>query len=67
MFVIETGLVTIGFIVDPHNPASIVAALRKALENDALVDAASKINLVTAQQRLSTGAISASVRGFYLI
>ena len=56
-----------GIIVDPHNPASIVAALRKALENDALVDAASKINLVTAQQRLSTGVISASVRGFYLI
>ena len=55
-----------GFIVDPYNPALIVSALRKALENDALVDAASKINLDTAQQRLSTSAVSESIRGFYL-
>jgi len=56
-----------GFIVDPYNPALIVSALRKALENDALVDAASKINLATAQQRLSTSAVSESIRGFYIV
>ena len=56
-----------GFIVDPHNPTLIVSALRKALENDALVDAASKINMDTAQQRLSTSAVYESVRDFYLV
>ena len=54
-----------GFIVDPHNPTLIISALRKALENDALVDAASKINMDTAQQRLSVGFISKLVHGFY--
>ena len=54
-----------GFIVDPYNPALIVSALRKALENDALVDAASKINMDTAQQRLSVGFTSKLVHGFY--
>ena len=54
-----------GFIVDPYNPALIVSALRKALENDALVDAASKINMDTAHQRLSVGFTSKLVHGFY--
>ena len=56
-----------GFIVDPYNTTLIVSALRKALENDALVDAASKINLATAQQRLSTSALSEAIRGFYIV
>jgi len=56
-----------GFIVDPHNLTSIVSALRKALENDALVDEAATLNLGTSLKQLSADAILASVRGFYLI
>ena len=54
-----------GFIVDPHNLASIVSALRKALESDALVDAAATLNLATSHQRLSVGFVSKLVQSFY--
>jgi glycosyltransferase involved in cell wall biosynthesis len=54
-----------GFIVDPHNPTSIVSALRKALENDALVDTAAVINLTTSRQRLSIGTVFESIHDFY--
>ena len=54
-----------GFIVDPHNHESIVSALRKALENDALVDAAATLNLATSHQLLSEGSIGQLVQSFY--
>ena len=54
-----------GFIVDPHNHESIVSALRKALENDALVDAAATLNLATSHQQLSVGSIGQLVQSFY--
>ena len=58
---------TSGFIVDLNNRTSISFALRAALENDALVDAASRINFATVRRRVANSAISESVRDFYFI
>ena len=54
-----------GFIVDPYNPELIVSALRKALENDALVDAAAEINYLEARKKLDCSIRSIISQNFY--
>lgn len=48
-----------GLLVPPEEPAAVAAALRRALEDDALVDAAAVRNLETARRRLDRPAIRA--------
>lgn len=50
-----------GLIVDPEDPNDIEAALRRAITDDALVDAAAERNLITARERLDREKIKRTV------
>ena len=54
-----------GLIVPPEDPDVIEAALRRALQDDALVDRAGSINLDTARRRLDSASIRARVVASY--
>jgi glycosyltransferase involved in cell wall biosynthesis len=50
-----------GLIVDPEDPNDIEAALRRAITDDALVDAAAERNLATARARLDREKIKRTI------
>lgn len=54
-----------GFIVEPDDLDGIVAAIRRAATDDALVDRAAEINAVTTRERLDYGRIQAAVIEMY--
>jgi glycosyltransferase involved in cell wall biosynthesis len=54
-----------GFIVRPNDHKGLVKAIRTALENDDLVDAASQINYEVARERLDKSKVLAVSNNFY--
>ena len=54
-----------GFIVSPNDHNGLVKAIRTALENDDLVDAASEINYEVARKRLDKSKVLALSSNFY--
>ena len=54
-----------GFIVSPNDHGGLVTAIRTALENDDLVDAASEINYEVARKRLDKSKVLALSSNFY--
>jgi glycosyltransferase involved in cell wall biosynthesis len=50
-----------GLIVPPEDPDQVADALRRALEDDALVDSAEELNALVAAERLEYSAIKAQV------
>jgi glycosyltransferase involved in cell wall biosynthesis len=54
-----------GLIVPPEDPDPVAKALRRAIEDDALVDAASEINANVAEARLDYSAIQTQVVHHY--
>jgi glycosyltransferase involved in cell wall biosynthesis len=54
-----------GFIVSPNDHKGLVTAIRTALENDDLVDAAAEINYEVARERLDRSKVLAVSNNFY--
>jgi glycosyltransferase involved in cell wall biosynthesis len=54
-----------GFIVSPNDHKGLVIAIRTALENDDLVDAAAEINYEVARERLDRSKVLAVSNNFY--
>lgn len=54
-----------GFIVPPDDPATIAAAVRTALQDDALVERAAVLNHATVRARLDQDQLRIKVRAFY--
>ena len=54
-----------GFIVPPEDPEVIAMAIRRALIDDELVDQASTINAIIAEQRLEQSVIKPNVVRMY--
>jgi glycosyltransferase involved in cell wall biosynthesis len=54
-----------GFIVSPNDHKGLVTAIRTALENDDLVDAAAEINYEVARERLDKSKVLAVSNNFY--
>lgn len=54
-----------GLVVDANDPASIAGAVERALDDDALVDAAAVANLETARRRLDERVVGPQVRDLY--
>jgi len=54
-----------GFIVSPNDHSGLVKAIRTALENDDLVDAAAEINYEVARKRLDKSKVMSVSNNFY--
>ncbi len=54
-----------GILVPPEDPDEVAAALRRALTDDGLVDAAADRNADTARRRLDASALALVARGIY--
>jgi glycosyltransferase involved in cell wall biosynthesis len=54
-----------GFIVSPNDHDGLVKAIRTALENDDLVDAAAEINYEVARKRLDKSKVMSVSNNFY--
>ena len=54
-----------GFVVSPTDPASLITAIRTALEDDALVDRAAEINYEVARKRLDETIVASMSQNFY--
>jgi len=54
-----------GILISPEDPGEIAAAIRRALEDDALVDTAAARNWVTAKERLDGEQLARKAREMY--
>lgn len=54
-----------GFVVSPTDLASLISAIRTALEDDALVNSAAEINYEVARKRLDESIVASMSQNFY--
>jgi len=54
------------FFVDPNHEKEVVSAVKRALDDDSLVDSASELNMEIAKIKFSTVALKELVDSYYL-